>query len=55
MEWALLVGWNGRWWLFGIDVGGFLELSLMVINGRCWLFGMNVGGCLELSLVVVWN
>jgi hypothetical protein len=40
-----MVVWNCCWWLFGIDVGGFLELSLMVVwNGRWWLFGMDVGG-----------
>ena len=42
--------------MFGMDVGGCLELSFVVVwNGRWWLFGIVVGGCLELSLVVVWN
>ena len=59
--------WNWRWWLFGIDVGGcleltlvvvwncscwLLELSLLVMNGRWWFFGIVVDGCLEWTLVV---
>jgi hypothetical protein len=31
---SLVVVWNCRWWLFGIVVGGCLELSLVVMNGR---------------------
>ena len=44
---TFVVVWNCRWWLFGIDVGDNLELSLMVV----W----KPPTCLETTLVVVWN
>ena len=40
--------------MFGIGVGGCLELTLVVVwNCRWWLFGIVVVGCLELSLLVM--
>ena len=45
---------NGRCWLFGMNVGGCLELSLVVVwnSKRWWTIGNNVHGCLEWTLVV---
>ena len=45
--------WNCRWWLFGIVVGGCLELSLVVVwNCSCWLLGIVVVGY-EWTLLVM--
>jgi hypothetical protein len=47
--------WNCRWWLFGIVVGGCLELTLVVVwNWRWWLLGIVVVGY-EWTLMVFWN
>ena len=46
LELSLVVVWNCRSWLFGMDVGGCLEFQTTT---------NVVGGCLEPTLVVVWN